>query len=127
MIRFFKHPVSRILMAVFYMYAGINHFINPDFYTPLVPDYFPEPLLLHQLAGVIEVVLGGLLLVNKYRSMAAWGILAMLIAFIPAHIYFLQIGCCIPDGLCTPMWVGWLRLLVIHPLLMGWAWVFTGK
>jgi hypothetical protein len=45
----------------------------------------------------------------------------MLISFIPAHIYFIQIGSCVEGGMCVSEWIGWARLLIIHPLLIWWA------
>ncbi|MEL6538098.1 MAG: hypothetical protein AAFQ98_21955 [Bacteroidota bacterium] len=49
------------------------------------------------------------------------GIIAMLLAFIPSHIHFIQLGACVPDGLCTPVWVAWFRLVIIHPCFIFWA------
>ena len=74
------------------------------------------------MAGVIEILLGIGLIFSQTRKLAAFGIMAMLVAFIPSHWYFIQIGGCIPDGLCAPLWIGWVRLLIIHPLLLYWAW-----
>ncbi len=111
------------LQTTFYVVAGINHFLNPDFYLELIPPYFGEPELINLLSGVVEVILGIGLLIPRFRMFAAWGIILMLISFIPSHIYFVEQGSCIKDGgLCVPDWVGWGRLLVIHPLLMLWAW-----
>jgi uncharacterized membrane protein len=61
------------------------------------------------------------LLPSLTRKWAAYGIIAMLIAFIPSHIYFIQINSC-AGQLCVPTWLGWARLLLIHPLLLFWAW-----
>lgn len=113
------------LMAGFYLFAGINHFRSPEFYLPLIPDYLPEPDLLNLLAGIAEIVLAIGLLIPQTRKLAAWGVIAMLLAFIPSHVYFIQIGSCIPDVLCVAEWMGWVRLLLIHPLLIAWAWIYT--
>ena len=72
-------------------------------------------------AGIAEIILGLLLIFTSTRKFAAYGIFAMLITFIPAHVYFIQIGSCIPNGLCVPQWLGWVRLIVLHPLLIAWA------
>lgn len=113
--------LSVLLMGVFYLVAGVNHFINPDFYTPLVPAYLPKPELLHLLAGIAELLLGiGVILTNT-RKKAATGVMVLLLLLTPAHIHFLQIGSCIPEGLCVPVWVAVLRLFLIHPLLVYWA------
>lgn len=121
-----KQKVFRVglyLMISFYLIGGINHFLNPSFYLPLIPDYFPQKELINYLAGIFELVFSIGLVFHRFRKLASYGIILMLIAFIPSHIYFIQIDACVPDGLCTPVWVAWVRLLIIHPLLILWAWV----
>lgn len=115
--------ISLYILAGFYMVAGFNHFINPEFYMPLIPDYLPYHKAINWASGAAEILLGAGLLLPRFRKMAALGIMLMLIAFIPSHIYFIQIGSCVEDGLCVSEWLGWIRLVVIHPLLIFWAWV----
>jgi uncharacterized membrane protein len=117
--------ISLYLMAGFYLFGGINHFRTPEFYLPLIPDYLPTPDLLNLLAGIAEIVLAIGLLIPQTRKLAAWGVIAMLLAFIPSHVYFIQLGSCIPDVLCAAEWMGWVRLLLIQPLLIAWAWIYT--
>ena len=117
--------IGLYLMAGFYLFGGINHFRTPEFYVPLIPVYLPEPDLLNILAGIAEIVLAIGLLIPSTRKWAAWGVIAMLLAFIPSHVYFIQLSSCIPDVLCAAEWMGWIRLLLIHPLLIAWAWIYT--
>lgn len=112
--------ISRIVLVIFYVGAGFNHFINPQFYHPLIPDYIPMPEIINFLSGIAEIVLGLFVFFPKTRRLGVMGIIAMLIAFIPSHIYFIQLGSCVGD-LCVPAWVGWLRLVIIHPLLIYWV------
>ncbi|MCS7019456.1 MAG: DoxX family protein [Cytophagales bacterium] len=114
--------LARHLLAIFFTLAGINHFVMPNFYYPLIPTYFPYPQLINTLAGAAEIASGVGLLIAPLRQWAVWGIIALLIAFIPSHIYFIQIGACVAGGLCVPLWIAWVRLLFIHPLLIAWAW-----
>jgi uncharacterized membrane protein len=82
--------VKRVLlwiMAVFYVAAGLNHFINPQFYLPMMPGYLPWHAFLVFLSGVAEVVLGIAVLIPSVRAMAAWGLVALLIAVFPANIH----------------------------------------
>lgn len=118
--------ISRLALALFFMVAGVNHFVNPQFYLPLIPDYLPFHEAINWLSGWIEVVLGAGLLWSTTRRMSSIGIILLMVAFIPSHVYFIQIGACVEDGLCTPMWLAWARLVLVHPLLMWWAWV-SGK
>ncbi|MEM9024955.1 MAG: hypothetical protein AAGB22_14515 [Bacteroidota bacterium] len=112
---------SLYAMAAFYLFAGSYHFINPDFYAGLIPDYLPAHDFLHRLAGAFELVFGLALFFERTRWWATRGILLMLLAFVPAHVHFIAIGSCIEGGLCVPPWIGWVRLVVIHPLLLYWA------
>ena len=111
-------------LVVFYVAAGVNHFIDPQFYIDLIPPYLPWPEKINIISGVIEIVLGLLLLIPEFRKRAVWGIVLMLIAFIPSHVYFIQIGSCVEGGLCTSEIIGWLRLVIIHPLLIFWVWSY---
>jgi uncharacterized membrane protein len=123
-----KYPVITrtllILMIVFYLFAGYNHFVNPTFYYPIIPPYLSNWLApINILAGIAEIVLAILLIPKSTRKTAAWGIIFMLIAFIPSHIYFIQKGSFQLGSLMVTPLVAWIRLLVIHPLLILWAWV----
>ncbi len=120
--------VQKILvlgLGLFFIIAGLNHFIQPEFYFPLIPPYLPWPSLINYASGFLEIILGLAVLLPSLRKISAWCIIILMILFIPSHVYFIQIGSCIPDGLCVPVWLAWIRLLIIHPLLMLWAWIFT--
>ncbi|SFB12114.1 DoxX family protein [Algoriphagus aquimarinus] len=117
--------VGLYFMSALYILAGINHFISPEGYLRLIPEYFPAHELINILAGICEVAFGIALLFPKTRGLASWGIILMLLAFIPAHIYFIQLNSCIENGICLPPWTGWFRLLIIHPVLIAWAYLYT--
>lgn len=78
---------SLILMSLFYTAAGINHFVNPNFYLRMMPPYLPLHLELVYLSGLIEVALGIAIAIPRVRHLAAWGIIALLIAVYPANIH----------------------------------------
>ncbi len=110
-------------LVIFYILAGINHFYNPAFYLPLIPPYLPKPEWINIASGISEIILGACLLYRPSRKFAAYGILLMLLAFLPAHIWLIQKNGCV-GALCVPAWVAWVRLLVVHPLLIYWAWSY---
>lgn len=117
-----RKRISLYLQAAFYVFAGSNHFVDPAFYYDLIPTYFSFPVEINWISGVLEILFGIGLILNPTRKFAAFSIIAMLVAFIPSHVYFIQIGGCVEGGLCAPLWVGWIRLILIHPLLIFWAW-----
>jgi uncharacterized membrane protein len=114
--------ISLFLLIGFFTFAGINHFITPEFYYPLIPPYLVYVEAINMLSGALEILLGIGLLFKSTRKYSAYLMIVLLIAFIPSHIHFIQLGGCIPDGLCVPLWVAWMRLLLIHPLFMLWVW-----
>lgn len=116
--------VALYVQAGFYVAAGANHFINPGFYLDLIPPYLPFHEMINGVAGAIEILFGFMLLVPQTRVLASYGIVAMLVAFIPSHLYFIEIGSCVEGGLCTSPTVGWIRLIIIHPLLIWWAFIY---
>jgi len=112
----------RLLFIGFYGFAGAYHFINPGFYFGLIPDYLPYPEGINYASGILELGLAIGVAMPRYREVAAKGIVVLLILFIPSHVYFIQVGSCIDGGLCVSPWIAWMRLFIIHPLLMLWAW-----
>ena len=81
---------SKLILAIFMVGAGVMHFVNPDFYLKIMPPYLPLHRELVYLSGVCEIVLGALLLIPRFSRLAAWGIIALLIAVFPANIYVYQ-------------------------------------
>ncbi len=70
--------------AAILIIAGFNHFINPKMYSPFIPDWMPL-LLTNIFIGVIEVALGIGLLLKKYQKTAAFGVLILMLLFLPLH------------------------------------------
>ena len=113
--------ISLIIMAILYIAAGLNHFRNAKFYLKIIPPSLPFPKWVNWISGAAEVILGILLFFPNYSSLAAWGIIALLIAIFPANIYhFTSKGKTLP----APIWLLYLRL-PIQFLLMYWAYTFT--
>jgi uncharacterized membrane protein len=121
-----KYPLLRnillFILILFYLFAGANHFINPSFYLPIIPPYFFNwANEVNILSGVAEILLALLLIPKSTRSKAGIGIIIMLLAFIPSHIYFIQKGeFMIGSVLFNPLKSS-IRLFVGQPLLILWA------
>lgn len=123
-----KRQISLWVMIAVYLAAGINHFVMPDFYYPLIPDYLGNKPTLNILSGIAEIAGAIGLMIPATRKWAAYGIVAMLIAFLPTHIYMITDADQLQsEGFALPVWAAWVRLLIIHPLLIGWAWLHRNE
>ncbi|WP_246010544.1 DoxX family protein [Hymenobacter perfusus] len=110
--------ISRVVLATFFIGAGITHFTNPAGFLRIVPPYLPAPLLLVYLSGAAEIAGGLGLLIPATRRWAAWGLMALLVAVFPANVYMLQTH---GAGLPVPLWALWLRL-PLQLVLIGCVW-----
>ncbi len=79
--------IFKWIFGIAFILAGLNHFLNPDFYLRIMPPILPFHHFLIYLSGIFEIVLGILLLIPKFTKFAAWGLIALLIAVFPANIY----------------------------------------
>ena len=99
--------ISIIIMTLFYIGAGINHFINPDWFVRIVPPILPFKITIVYISGIFEVILGCLLIFPKTRFIAGWGLILLLLAVYPANIYVALTNGKAMDT--TPM-IAWARL-----------------
>jgi len=113
--------ILKYLLAFGFVLAGINHFINADFYLKMMPPYLPSHLFLIYLSGVFEVALGILLLIPKFTRLAAWGLIALLIAVFPANIYMAMNAEIFSEFSRTALYVR----LPLQIILIAWAFWFT--
>ena len=74
-------------LALFFIFFGIDHFINPDFYLSIMPPAFPLHKEAVYISGFFEI-LGGLgVLIFRFRKIAGWGLIVLLVTVYPANIY----------------------------------------
>ena len=82
------NKTTLLLMSFFYVNVGVKHFLDPQWFLYIIPPYLNRVgLELVYISGIFEIVLGLLLLFPKYREIAAYGIILLLVAVYPANIY----------------------------------------
>ena len=79
--------ISIIIMSFFYIYVGIQHFIDPSWFVQIMPPYLPFHYEAVYISGFFEIIFGMLILVPKTRYVASWGLILLLISVYPANIY----------------------------------------
>ncbi len=115
--------LTRVLFGVLFIAAGANHFINPAFYTRMMPEYLPWHAALVAISGVAEIVLGAMLLVPRFQVIAAWGLIALLVAVFPANVNMTMHPEMYPTMSSTALWIR----LPIQGLLIAWAYWYTRR
>ena len=117
----------RILLGVFFMVAGANHFHAPDIYLGMMPPWLPSPLTLVNLSGAAEILGGIGILVPATKHFSAWGLIALLIAIFPANLHVALQGHM--PGFDFSPFILWMRL-PLQLVLIAWVWwscIFPGR
>ncbi|MGH9945193.1 MAG: DoxX family protein [Pyrinomonadaceae bacterium] len=112
---------TRYLFGGLFILAGVNHFVNPEFYLRIMPPYLPWHPALVLLSGIAEIILGALLLFRRYAAFAGWGLIALLIAVFPANLHMAMHPELYPT--ISPLAL-WLRL-PLQGVLIAWAYWYT--
>ncbi len=111
--------ILRIILAIFFVGAGILHFTITEAYIKIMPPYLPAHRELVYISGVCEILGGIGILIPPIKNLAGWGLVALMIAVFPANINMVvnyeKIGLDIPIALL------WLRL-PMQALLIWWIW-----
>ena len=113
--------VGRLMMGALYLVAGVGHFVITKVYIGIMPDYLPAHRELVLLSGAAEMAGGLGLLVPGTRRVAAWGLVVLLLAVMPANVWMVQHPERWPG---IPVWALWGRL-PLQGLLVWWAWLYT--
>jgi uncharacterized membrane protein len=108
--------IPRLLMGALYISAGTLHFLITSRYVAIMPPYLPHPRDLVLVSGAAEIVggIGVLAPIPQLRHAAAWGLVALLIAVMPANIYMVTAHEKFPG---FPLWIAILRLPLQLPLI----------
>jgi uncharacterized membrane protein len=107
-----------LIIAAFYSFAGLMHFVKPAVYVKAIPPYFPYRKQLNVVVGIAEIAIGVMLYFHSTRSLGAWGAIALLLAVFPAHIHTYQVG-----FMGIPRWIMAIRMF-LQLLLIYWACLF---
>jgi len=108
------------VMGLFYVFAGIMHFIFPAKYLTIMPKILPYPLFLVYLSGIAEILCGLGFLFQETRVAAAWATILLLIAIFPANINMAMY----PEHFGISPWLLYLRL-PLQFLLIWFAYLYT--
>jgi uncharacterized membrane protein len=112
------HQASVALLSLLFIGAGCLHFLQPEPFVRIVPQFLPAPLLLVWMSGVVELLGGIGLLIPKWRRRAGLALIVLLICVFPANI----------NMAVNHIYIGWLNndyllwaRLPFQILLIAWV------
>jgi uncharacterized membrane protein len=114
-------PIMGVLFGAFFVFAGTTHFTNRDFFVSIVPPYLPGAEALVAISGVAEIALGLSLWVPRWSRLAAWGLVALLVAVFPANLHMWMH----PEQYPTIAPAALLWRLPLQGVLIAWAYWLT--
>ena len=109
----------RWLLSAIMLYTGVMHFVKPEPFVKIVPDWLPAPRALVAVSGFFEILGGVGLQVPRVRKPAAWGLVALYLAVFPANV-----NMAIHKIYTDNPWILWGRL-PFQAVLIAWAWWYT--
>lgn len=115
--------ISKVVMGVLFVLAGLNHFLSTDFYLRMMPPYLPWHETLVYISGLAEMFLGVLLLIPQTSAIAAWGLIALLIAVFPANLQMALNPSTFPEFSEIALW----GRLPLQAILIAWAYWYTNS
>ena len=115
--------IGRAVMGCLYVAAGVLHFVATRRYVAIMPDYLPAHRALVLVSGAAEIAGGVGVLIPRTQRAAAWGLVVLLVAVMPANVWMVQHPERFPG---IPLWAMWVRLPLQLPL-MWWAWLYTRR
>lgn len=95
----------RFALAAMFLFTGISHFLpntRPDMIR-MVPPALPVPEHLVTLTGVLELAGAVGLLIRGFTSLAAYCLMALLVAMFPANAYAALAGLEIAGRPASPL------------------------
>lgn len=119
-------PIVKVLgrwaFAMTFLLSEVGHFVATDVYMKFMPPYLPYHRGLVLVSGLFEAVLGVLLLVPATCRLAAWGLIALLMAVFPANVFMYRH----PEVFGLPPRLLLLRL-PFQGVLILWAYAYTRR
>lgn len=119
---FYVRVFFKYLLAVFWIGAGINHFVSPEFYVNIMPLYLPAHEVLVALSGLTEIVAGVMVATPRLTKYGAWLCIAHLLVFFTVHVDMIVHAADRYSDI--PLAFLWFRI-PLQFLFMYWAWVYT--
>jgi uncharacterized membrane protein len=109
----------RVGLAAMFLLTASAHFnhLRGDL-VAMVPPWMPQPELMVTLTGVCEILGAVGLFIPRIRRVAAWCLIVMLVALLPANIHAAQAGLMLNGAPVTPL----VPRVLLQAVFIGALW-----
>lgn len=111
--------IAIVLLAIFFIAAGLLHFVKSGMYARIIPAGLPAPLSLVYVSGACEILGGIGALIPQLRRLAGYGLIALLVAVFPANISMALHPATFSD-MASPAALYWR--LPLQLVFIAWVW-----
>ena len=106
----------QLVLAIFFLIAGILHFVLDDAFARIVPPLLPFPVAIVWLTGLMELGFAAALIAKWKLPMTGLLLSVYLLAVLPANIYMALEGIPLGDTVMSPGAL-WVRVALQFPLI----------
>src|SRR3954452_6585775 len=78
---------SQRLLAGFFVFAGVMHFVRPAYYRAIMPPRLPHHREAVIVSGFAEIAGGAMVASPAPRPLARWWLIGLLAAVFPANVH----------------------------------------
>jgi uncharacterized membrane protein len=112
---------ARYALVVMFIFTASAHFnkMKHDL-ARMIPAYFPHPLLLVYITGILELLGAVGLLLPEFRRLAGLCLIALLIAMFIANVNAAQKGVTLRGKPATPLWLR-IPMQIFFVALLWWS------
>jgi uncharacterized membrane protein len=110
--------VGLAIVFAWFMFGGISHFSNVNFFVSIVPPYVPYPLAAVYFSGVCEIVFAIGILIPRTRQGAGNLLILLTLAVTPANVHMWLHPDLFPT--VSPTLLSWRLVLQVGLLLLIW-------
>ena len=101
-----------ILGGGFFVYTGVLHFTDTEWFEPIVPAIFGSAEFWVLASGAVEIVVGILLIIPSFRGIGGYASAALLICLYPANLYMWIYSVELGDGAALSQTGNLVRLVL---------------
>jgi uncharacterized membrane protein len=112
---------ARYALAVMFIFTASAHFgkMKRDL-ARMVPAYFPRPLLIVHITGVLELLGAAGILLPQFRRLAGICLIALLVGMFVANVNAARNGITLRGKPATPLWLR-TPMQVLFIALLWWS------